>query len=98
MHLLAHDQEVLADRIIVALPERVGIVADIAKKAELVTAPYRTTFRRGEWGVHILDCHQTNAGKNAHYAEELPEIETLEQAPTTNIYTMGTIHINTVLH
>lgn len=47
MHLLTHYQVVLADCVVVAPPDRVGIVADIAKVAGLVAVNLANSVEGG---------------------------------------------------
>lgn len=46
MHLLAFNQKVLADCVVVVLPERVGIVANVTEERVGLVNGYAT---RGEW-------------------------------------------------
>lgn len=93
MHLLSVDQEFLIHRVVVMLPESIGVVADITAKR---SALYQSNSHSYEAG--LLDRHEADAGQNAHDAEQLPELDILQQSPAPDIYTMRTVHINTALH
>ncbi len=93
--MLTINQKFLIYRIVVVLPQRVRVMADIAirhRRLVLVLCIEATA------GQNLLDGHEPNTGQNAHDAEQLPELDIFQQPPATDIYTMRTIHINTALH
>ncbi len=100
MHLLAVDEEVVIDRVIVVLPQCIGVVADITSGQSASVSgddSPRANKNQGS-SLHLLDSHQTNTRQDPHDREELPELDVAQQLPAPYIYTMGPIHINTALH
>jgi hypothetical protein len=55
VHLLPLDEEGLVDRVVVALPERVGVVADVAESRSVSRGSYL-----GSSAQNSLDRHQPN--------------------------------------
>ena len=58
MHLLAGNKECVVNTVVIVLPKRVGIMADVAVVSKLAT----TSEGECASGLALLDSHQTNSG------------------------------------
>jgi hypothetical protein len=77
MDVLAPLDKGVLNRVVIVLPQRLGIVPDVAGQISSLSANSRA--------AHLLDCHQSNTSHQTQHQEQLPEFGMRQQSKASYV-------------